>query len=94
MLIRAVDDADSTNSRPVEVSTNIIEKLVTVTVDLPEISAVSELDVDTTSNSIIITSKHLDRAITVNLPRPVDADGATAKFLKKRRQLTITVPFA
>lgn len=67
------------------------DQAVVLKVKLPELASLAEAEVDTSDESFSLVAKGLYR-LELKWPRPVCADDAKAKFLKKSRTLQVTVP--
>lgn len=62
-----------------------------LTVELPAIGSVKEVDLDVSSRHIEVTSLPY-APLKVDLEKEVDPEGAKAKFVKKTRQLRVDLP--
>ena len=62
-----------------------------LTVELPAIGSVKEVDLDVSSRHIEVTSAPY-APLKVDLDKEVDPEGAKAKFVKKTRQLRVDLP--
>ncbi len=67
------------------------DKILRLTVDLPKISSVKEVNLDVSSRHIEVTSD-LYAPLQVDLEKEVDPSGAKAKFVKKTKQLRVDLP--
>ena len=67
------------------------DKMLRLTVDLPKISSVKEVNLDVSSRHIEVTSE-LYAPLQVDLEKEVDPSGAKAKFVKKTKQLRVDLP--
>ena len=67
------------------------EKVLRLTVDLPNISSVKEVNLDVSSRHVELTSE-LYAPLHVDLGKEVDPAGAKAKFVKKTKQLRVDLP--
>ncbi len=67
------------------------DKILRLTVDLPKISSVKDVNLDVSSRHIEVTSD-LYAPLQVDLEREVDPSGAKAKFVKKTKQLRVDLP--
>merc|ERR1719261_1324866 len=72
----------------------VTDNSVVVTVELPAIiSSMAELSLDVLEEDLNLRSAETDAILlAVPLPEKVDPDVAAAKFSKKKRRLTVTVP--
>ena len=90
-------DAPEPHPRPAAVHT-IVEldgddedEILRLTVDLPKISSVKEVNLDLSSRYIVVTSD-LYAPLHVDLEKEVNPLGAKAKFVKKTKQLRVDLP--
>jgi tetratricopeptide (TPR) repeat protein len=67
------------------------DKVLRLTVELPMISSVKEVNLDVSSRHIEVTSE-LYAPLQVDLDREVNPEGAKAKFVKKTKQLRVDLP--
>merc|ERR1712046_81821 len=72
----------------------VTDNTVVVAVELPaNITSMSELSLDVLEEDLNLRSADTDAILlAVPLPEKVDPDVAAAKFSKKKRRLTVTVP--
>ncbi len=89
------ESESSSEAAPVySVSQNVVERTVTVTVELPLLDSASEVDLDVSSpTTLTLHAPGLYRA-TITLPRAVDPDSCTAKFVRKTHVLRVTLAMA
>ena len=64
---------------------------VRVRVELPMVATVADVDLDVSAADLRL-SAGCGYALSVRFPEPVSADSAHAKFSKRKRVLTVTVP--
>eukprot|EP00051_Salpingoeca_urceolata_P011887 m.147821 g.147821 ORF g.147821 m.147821 type:complete len:424 (-) comp17297_c0_seq1:70-1341(-) len=66
---------------------------VMVTVELPGVASAQDVDVDVTPESLELTVPGLYH-LSLTLPHTVDDDAVSAKFVKRRQRLTLTMQVA
>ena len=67
-------------------------KALKLIVELPNVAAVSELDVNVGDKNVDLVAADAGYALSLTLPTPVLSDDAKCKWDKKRHVLTLTMP--
>ncbi len=77
-----------------DIATNIIEKLITVTVSLPMVTSVVEIELDTLPTRILLSVPGTGHRVTIPLPKTIDPDSTKARFIKKKTQLVVIASYS
>ncbi|XP_043930212.1 protein kintoun [Protopterus annectens] len=85
-----VDLQDYTYARDATPSTRPKELLITI--DLPLLKSAGQATLDVTETHLTLDSQDPAYLLNITLPYPVDESGGSAKFLKNKKQLVVTLP--